>query len=186
MANKSTYKVQFRRRLDGKTNYKKRLALLKSGLHRLVVRRTNNYVTAQIIEYDPTGDKTIVNITSKQLEKFGWKAGTKSLPAAYLTGLLAGTKAKEAKVEKAILDIGFAIPQRKGWWGAALKGAIDAGLKIPAGEEALPTEERISGKHIEEFSKKEEIAGTMFSKVGKQTDLTKTFEEVKQKILKSK
>lgn len=186
MAKKSTYKVQFRRRLDGKTNYKKRLALLKSGLHRLVVRRTNKYVTAQIIEYDSKGDKTIVDVTSKQLEKLGWKAGTKNLPAAYLTGFLAGTKAKEAKVEKAILDIGFAIPKRKGWWGAALKGAKDAGLEMPAGEEAMPPQERISGKHIEEFSKKSEMPKNMFSKVGKQTGLTKTFEEIKQKILQSK
>lgn len=184
MAGKNTYKVQFRRRIEGKTNYKKRLALLKSGLHRLVVRKTNKYVKAQVIGYDPKGDMTIVDVTSKQLEKLGWKAGTKSLPAAYLTGLLAGKKAKEAKVEKAILDIGFAIPKRKGWWGAALKGAIDSGLEIEAGEEALPAEERIMGKHIEEYSKSE-AEGNMFSKVGKQASLSKTFEEVKQKILKA-
>ena len=186
MAKKSTCKVQFRRRLDGRTNYKKRLALLKSSLHRLVVRKTNRYVSAQLIQYDPKGDRTVVDVTSKELAEYGWKAGTKSLPAAYLTGLLAGAKAKQAKVDKAILDIGFAIPQRKGWWGAALKGAIDAGLEMPAGEEALPAEDRLTGKHIEDFSKKPELPKGMFSKIGKQESLSKKVEEVKQKILQSK
>jgi hypothetical protein len=31
---------------------------------------------------------------------------------------------------------------------AALKGAIDAGLKIPYNEEILPSEDRIKGEHI--------------------------------------
>lgn len=168
MAGKSTFKVGFRRRREGKTNYKKRLNLLKSNMHRLVVRKTNNYIIAQLVEFNPEGDRTVVHVNSRDLEKFGWKAGKKNLPAAYLTGLLAGVKAKKLKIDKAILDIGFAIPKRKGWWASALKGALDAGLKMPAGEKALPSDERISGKHIELFAKK---------------PVTKTFEEAKQKIM---
>ncbi|MDK2384746.1 MAG: 50S ribosomal protein L18, partial [Candidatus Korarchaeota archaeon] len=38
MARSARYKVRFRRRREGKTDYKKRLALLKSGLPRMVVR----------------------------------------------------------------------------------------------------------------------------------------------------
>ena len=102
MATKKTYVTQFRRRREGKTNYKKRLAMLKSGSHRLVVRKTNQHVMVQLIEYNPKGDKTIVHVNSKILENLGWKAGKKSVPAAYLTGLLAGTKAKEKKVGRVL------------------------------------------------------------------------------------
>ncbi len=186
MANKTTFKVPFRRRKEGKTNYKKRLNMLKSESPRLVARRTNKYVTVQLIEYLDIGDKTIAHANSRELEKFGWKAGKKSVPAAYLTGLLAGNRAKKANIEKAILDIGFAIPQRKGWWSGALKGAIDAGLKIPAGKEAMPDENRIKGKHIEDFAKISK--GKSFGKI-KEADLENTvkiFEKVKQKILDTK
>jgi len=189
MGKTSTFTTQFKRRREGKTNYKKRLALLKSGLHRLVVRKTNNYIIAQVVEFKPKGDKTVVHVNSSQLEKFGWKAGKKSLPAAYLTGLLAGTRAKQAKVEKAILDTGFAIPKHRGWWASALKGTLDSGLELPAGKESLPNEERASGKHIGDFAGMNEKPKQAFGKIGKKTDLkhvTKMFEEVKQKIMQSK
>ena len=112
------------------------------------------------------------------------------MAAAYLTGLLAGTKAKKANVEKAILDIGFAIPKRGGWWASVLKGALDAGMEIPAGEKAMPSEERTNGKHIEDFAKLDGKHESMFRKIVKEghdpKQLTKKFEEVKQKILQSK
>jgi len=31
---------------------------------------------------------------------------------------------------------------------AALKGVIDAGVKVPADEEAFPVDERINGEHL--------------------------------------
>lgn len=31
---------------------------------------------------------------------------------------------------------------------AALKGVIDAGLQVPASEEALPSDDRINGDHL--------------------------------------
>jgi large subunit ribosomal protein L18 len=37
---------------------------------------------------------------------------------------------------------------------AVLKGALDAGLQIPHGEEVLPPEDRISGKHISQYAAK--------------------------------
>jgi len=185
MAKKSTYKASFRRRKEGKTNYKKRLALLKSKAPRLVARKTNKNIIAQVIEYDSKGDKTLVHVNSSQLEAFGWEFGKKSLSSAYLTGLLAGTKAKKAKVEKANLDIGFAIPKRGGWWASVLKGAKDAGLDIKAGENAMPSEERVKGKHIEDYAKQAEKPKGVFSKADPK-DITKKFEEAKQKILQSK
>ncbi len=188
MTKTSTFETKFSRRRQGKTNYKKRLQLLKSGLHRFVVRRTNKYVTAQIIEFSPDGDKTVVHVNSRDLEKFGWSASKKNISAAYLTGLLAGKKAVSRKVEKAILDIGFVTPRHRGWWTSVLKGALDAGLRINAEEAIMPSEDRISGKHVEAFAKLEKRPGNAFSKVGNgnAAAVGKMFEEVKKKILDSK
>ena len=55
------------RRLSGKTDYKARLALLKSGKPRLVVRKTNRYMIAQIISSDVAQDKVVLGLTSKDL-----------------------------------------------------------------------------------------------------------------------
>ncbi len=186
MAHKSTFVVPFRRRKEGKTNYAKRLGMLKGGLPRFVVRKTNNHIIAQFVVFDPVGDKTVAHVNSRQLEPFGWKAGKKNLPAAYLTGLLAGVKAKKKKVDHAVLDIGFAMPHLKGWWASALKGAIDAGVKIPVGENTLPAEDRISGKHIELAFKNPKKHALLFSKAGKNADiqnLSNAFAAAKQKIL---
>ena len=45
-------RMHFSRRRKGITNYRKRLALLKSGLPRAVVRFTNSKVTIQISNFD--------------------------------------------------------------------------------------------------------------------------------------
>ena len=66
------YNVHFRRRREGKTDYAKRLSLLKSGKPRLVVRRTNTSIVVQVIEFGEKGDKTIVSVTSKALNAFGF------------------------------------------------------------------------------------------------------------------
>ncbi|MEM5790957.1 MAG: 50S ribosomal protein L18 [Candidatus Aenigmatarchaeota archaeon] len=159
-----TYRIQFKRRREGKTDYKRRLKLLSSKKPRLVVRKSLKYIRAQIIEFDKKGDKTIASAFSKELEKFGWKYSFKNLPASYLTGLLIGKRAIEKGVKEAILDIGL-YPSTKGSKIYACgKGALDAGLKIPIKEEILPSEERIKGEHIVK-------------------DLPKTFEEIKKKIL---
>ena len=109
MKSKATYETPFRRRREGKTSYKKRLAAVKSGVPRMCVRKSNRYIIAQLIEFNPTGDKILVHATSKQLDGFGWN-GEKNLPSAYLTGMLLAARAKKANVEKAILDIGFNTP----------------------------------------------------------------------------
>jgi large subunit ribosomal protein L18 len=81
-----------RRRRAGLTDYRKRLKLVKSGLERLVVRRTNRRIIAMLVKSKAGGDETIVSATSDVLSKFGWKASFKSIPAAYLTGFLLGKK----------------------------------------------------------------------------------------------
>ena len=148
MARSGRYEVKFRRRREGKTDYKRRLALLKSGKPRMVVRRTNRYIIVQFVEFLPEGDKVIAYAFSKELEKYGWPYSGKSIPAAYLTGYLAAKRALNAGVREAILDIGRYPSTRGSRLYAALKGALDAGIEIPHSEEVLPDESRLRGEHI--------------------------------------
>lgn len=150
MAKGPRYHVPFRRRREGKTDYRQRLRLLKSGLPRAVVRITNRKVIVQIAEYHPEGDRIITSALSSELAKMGWKRGLKSLPSAYLTGLLAGKRAVDKGVKKAILDIGLHVPVKGSRVFAALQGMLDAGLEIPHGEEKLPDEDRLLGAHLGE------------------------------------
>jgi large subunit ribosomal protein L18 len=159
---KRDYLTQFKRRREKKTNYKKRLALIKSGKTRLVIRKSLNNISVQFINYKPEGDYTIISTVSAELKKLGWNK-TGNVPAAYLTGLLAGKKAKEKKIEEAILDLGLQISTKGSRIYAALKGVLDAGVKIPHSKDILPSEDRIKGKHISE-------------------EIVKKFEDVKKKI----
>ena len=139
-------KTQRRRRKEGKTDYKSRFNLLKSGKTRLVVRKTNRYIIAQVVESDIAQDRIIITLTSKELLTKGWpkeKTGSlKNLAAAYLTGYLLAKSPKLAS-KSLILDTGLHrnIPSSRVY--AVLKGALDAGLQIPHSEESLPTLEKI-------------------------------------------
>ena len=62
-----------RRKREDRTDYKKRLALLKSKTLRLVVRKTNKHVSTQLILYGEDGDKVVESAHTRDLEKFGWK-----------------------------------------------------------------------------------------------------------------
>mgnify|MGYP001608417679 CR=1 FL=1 len=143
----AVYAVHFRRRREGRTDYASRLALLKSGKTRLVVRRTNRYVIAHFAEFDEKGDKTIATATSKELSKYGF-AGKSNTPSAYLTGLLCGKLAQKKGVKEAVLDIGRHDATKGSVLFAALKGASDSGIKIPYSDGILPDENRLEGKHL--------------------------------------
>jgi len=150
MANSTTRRtVPYRRKREGKTNYKKRLELLKGKEARLVVRRTNKHIIMQIVEYHPDGDKILLGVSSKKLESMGWKHSGKNIPAAYLTGFLLGKTAATKNIKKAHLDLGLRTPMAGSRLYAALKGTIDGGLDVPASEDVFPAEERITGKHIQ-------------------------------------
>jgi large subunit ribosomal protein L18 len=147
------YNVPFRRRRQGRTRYGKREKLVLSGLPRLVIRPTNKHVAAQIIEAKPDGDRVLASAHSSELKEFGWKAPCGNLPAAYLTGLLAGRRAKVHGIGEAILDIGLHARGPGSRIFAATKGALDAGLTIPHEDKALPKPDRIKGGHVTEYSK---------------------------------
>lgn len=141
-------KIPRRRRLEKKTDYKARFNLLKSKDKRLIIRKTNRFMIAQIVETHIAQDKIILGVNSKDLLTKGWpkeKAGSlKSLTASYLTGYLIGKIALEKGIKKVILDMGMARNVHKSRIYSLLKGAIDAGLEIPHNQEALPTDEDIN------------------------------------------
>ncbi len=143
-----TYRVPFRRRREGKTDYRKRLKLLMSHRPRVVVRRSNKYIRIQMVTADKHGDRTFVDVSSAKLREYGYERCGKNLPAAYLTGLLFGKRAKESGFEEAILDIGLHTPVHGSRVFAALKGIVDAGLDVPHDPVVFPPDERIRGEHI--------------------------------------
>ena len=143
MVEKTTYSMKFRRRREGKTDYHKRLALVKSGKVRLVIRVKNKSVIAQIIKYNTSGDQVLVSATSRDIKKYGFAGHGGNAEAAYLTGLLCGKKALKSGVDGAVLDIGLHTPVNGSDVFAALKGAVDAGMDIPHDAKCFPPEERI-------------------------------------------
>ncbi|MDG7010587.1 MAG: 50S ribosomal protein L18 [Nitrososphaerota archaeon] len=143
-----------RRRREGVTDYRARRKAITSKRSLLVVRVSNKNVTAQFVRPTVKGDVVLSSSHSKELAKSGWHGSSKSVPACYLLGLLAGKKALAAGVKEAVAYNGL-IPFIRGSRVAALlKGVADAGVEIPVGEEAFPDGERMSGKHIADYAAK--------------------------------
>ena len=154
--------IQFKRRTEKKTNYVKRIALLKSEKTRLVIRKSLSNISIQFINFKLSGDETMASANSTELKKIGWNR-TGNVPAAYLTGLLAGKKAKTKNIKEAVLDMGLQTSTKGSRIYAALKGVLDSGINVPHSKDILPSDERIRGEHISK-------------------DLAKLFEDVKNKI----
>lgn len=153
MAKSSNYRVQLRRRREGKTDYQARKALVISGKPRLVARQSLKNANVQILIAKPHGDEILAAANSRQLVKnFGWKAPTGNIPAAYLTGLLCGLRAKDKGIKEAILDIGLIAPTKGAKIFAVLNGVLDAGVAVPHSEEKI-VKERIKGEHISKYAK---------------------------------
>ncbi|MCS6769938.1 MAG: 50S ribosomal protein L18 [Candidatus Caldarchaeum sp.] len=176
-----------RRRRQGKTDYRKRLKLVKSGVERLVVRRTNRRLIAQLVRSKAGGDQTMITVSSDMLASYGWKASFKSTPAAYLTGVMLGKKALEKGFKEAILDMGVYRSVKGSRIYAVLKGVLDAGLHVPASEEMLPDEDRIRGRHITKYypTARQNTASPLFSRTDEQyiQKLEENVVKVKQMIM---
>jgi large subunit ribosomal protein L18 len=169
-----------RRRREGRTDYHQRLRLLKSGEARLVARTSNRHVRAQLVTLGERGDETEASAHSNDLAEFGWEAPTGNLPAAYLTGYLAGARGVDAGVETAVLDIGLntATPGAKVF--AVQEGAIDAGLDSPHNESVFADPSRTRGEHIAAYaeSREEPLYGDEFDA----TELPEHFDAVREEI----
>jgi len=192
MAKNARYCVPYRRKREGKTNYRKRKALVISGKLRLIVRGSLKNIIVQVAEAKPKGDIILVSAHSRELyRKFGWKAPRGNLPAAYLTGLLCGLRAISQGVNEAILDIGLHSPSKGSRVFAVLKGFLDAGVKVPHSKDILPLESRIKGEHIVQYAKilssNQEKYASAFSEYLKNNippeNLPEHFEEVKEAII---
>lgn len=169
----TTRTIPYRRRREDKTNYKKRIKLLLGEKPRLVIRKSLKNMVVQLVSFDAKGDKVIASANTKELKKYSWNFTGGNLPSAYLIGLLAGKKALQQKHKEAIVDLGLQSPIKGSRLYAALKGAVDAGMSIPHDKETFPSDTRIKGEHIAKHEKE-----------AKFKDITKVFEECKQKIMK--
>ena len=169
MAHGSNYKVAFRRRREGKTDYGARIKLIDYEKPRLVVRISNNQATVQIVDYSPEGN-------------------TGNITGVYLTGYLCGKRALAAGIDYAILDIGLRSPIKGSKIFAALKGAVDAGLEVPHGDFIFPEDERIRGEHIANYAESldDDEKAKKFSKYLERglepADLPANFDETIEKI----
>jgi len=140
------YSKILRRLREEKTNYRKRGTMLMGKRDFITVNISNQNTLVQILTPGMTGDKVISSAHSRYLIEKGWKGSRKSVPAAYLTGYLAGKKAISKGAKDAILYTGTKRYTQR--MAAALKGIIDAGLKVPASEDTFPSEDRINGEHL--------------------------------------
>jgi len=91
----SRYQVKFRRRREGRTDYRQRKRLCtqdknkyQTPKYRLVVRFTNKQVICQIAYSLIDGDRILCQATSRELPRYGLEVGLKNYAAAYCTGLL--------------------------------------------------------------------------------------------------
>jgi large subunit ribosomal protein L18 len=109
-------------------------------------------MTVQFIEAKLNGDHTLFSSHSSELLEYGWKGSCSNLPAAYLTGLLCGLKAKNNGVERAVLDIGLRRSSKGARVFGVLKGALDAGIEISHDSLILPSDDRVNGLHIAEYA----------------------------------
>lgn len=191
MARGPKFRVPFRRRREGKTDYYLRQRLLRSRKPRVVIRKTLKSMIVQVTQAKPEGDFVLASAFSKELKKSGWLGGSGNTPSSYLTGYLAGVRASKKGIKEAVLDIGLSTPSNGSRIFAALKGFVDAGIAVNHDKEILPSEQRIKGEHIANYAKglaekNPEVYQKRFSEYLKKgldpQRLPKHFSEVKEKI----
>ena len=89
------YQVKFKRRREGKTDYRARIRLINQDKnkyntpkYRFVVRFTNKDIVAQIVSASIAGDIVLAAAYAHELPHFGLEVGLTNYAAAYATGLL--------------------------------------------------------------------------------------------------
>ncbi len=189
MALNRIYNLGHKRKRLGLTDYKTRLKFLLSKKTRIVIRKSLNNITVQLVDYNREGDKILKSFNSKILKIYDWRYHPGNIPSAYLLGLIAGLESKKIKIKEAILDIGLKRSIKCSALYAALKGVLDGGLNIPHDKNILPDENRIKGRHIFDYYTKlpQDKKIRQFSKYLKNSvnpsNIIKDFEETKLKIM---
>jgi large subunit ribosomal protein L5e len=89
------FQVKYRRRREGKTDYRARKRLVtqdknkyNSPKYRLVVRHTNKDVTCQIIKPKLNGDLIVTAAYAHELKRYGINLGLTNYSSTYAVGLL--------------------------------------------------------------------------------------------------
>ncbi|KAI4374000.1 hypothetical protein MLD38_012050 [Melastoma candidum] len=89
------YQVKYKRRREGKTDYRARIRLINQDKnkyntpkYRFVVRFTNKDIVAQIVSASIAGDMVLAAAYSHELPRYGLEVGLSNYAAAYCTGLL--------------------------------------------------------------------------------------------------
>jgi len=89
------YQVKFKRRREGKTDYRARRRLINqdknkynSPKYRFIVRITNKDIICQVAYAKLSGDITVAAAYSHELKRYGMPVGLTNYSAAYATGLL--------------------------------------------------------------------------------------------------
>ncbi len=129
----------------------------------VTVQISNENTQVQIHKPELSGDKVIASAHSRFLLSKGWKGSRKNIPAAYLTGYVAGKKAINKGEKNVIMYSGTRRYTQR--MAAALKGIIDAGLEIPADPETFPADERINGEHLKVKNDISQMKSTIDSEV---------------------
>ncbi len=181
--------LDYRRRREALTDYRKRLALIRGNAERVVVRKTNKRIIGEIIRYEEKGDKVLVYADSGALyAKYGWPARS-NRPTAYLTGMLLARRARQGGREGSeyILDIGLSSPVKNSIPFVFAKGCIDGGIKLKAGFEM---KEGIYNYSNIEYAKKSSVAEAKVRQYGRFLKdgiaiegLPALFESTKKKIM---
>jgi large subunit ribosomal protein L18 len=152
-SSKHKYVPIYRRRRMGATDYRARKKIITSSVPLLAVRVSSKNVSVQFIRPKAEGDQVLSSAHSRNLKKLGWDGSSKSVPACYLLGLLAGRRAKEHGVEKAYLYNGLSLFVNGSRVSALVKGVKDAGVEVPMSDDVAPSADRISGKTTAEYAK---------------------------------
>ena len=163
----SRFQTKFRRRREGKTDYKARKGLITQNLrkgntpkHRLVVRVTNKDIVCQVIDATITGDRVLCSAYAHELPKYGVPVGLTNYASAFAVGLLLarrflttldpgnkpvdGLESVEAadgdqkRPMKCHMDVGLAKASKGAKVFGVMKGALDRGLDIPHSEDKWP------------------------------------------------
>jgi large subunit ribosomal protein L18 len=187
-----SYSATLKRNREGRTNYRKRAAILISKSPFVTIKISSQNVMCQVLKPSLGGDFVISSVHSRELKNYGWKGSMNSIPACYLIGLLAAKKTLAAGIKNAILYTGNDHFTSR--IAACLKGIVAAGLDVPVSKDILPEDTRITGKHISEYagklkadSEKYEERFSSLLKAGlKPEDYPFHCEVVRRKILEGK
>ncbi len=173
-------KIKSRRR-SGRTNYKRRIALLNGNMPRIVIRKTNRRIITQIISYGKDGDRVVAHAESGELRKLGWEPRANA-PTAYLTGMLLAKKAKGSVKGDVVLDIGLHKPVKSSVIFAGAKGAADGGLGLLNNIEIDGN--RVRGGHVAEYAKSGKATFSAYQNANfNVSNIAEIFDGLKKKIM---